>query len=74
MDDPLIELKRRIRNDYLGRGGIHGIGVSRSQNAISVYVDKDAVVDPVLLDDLARRAEPYAVLLVRQDKSSTTEE
>jgi hypothetical protein len=67
MGDPLLDVKRGIRDQYVGRCGIHGVGVSRSQKAVRVYIDPDATIDQELAAELGRKAEPFKLVFVREE-------
>jgi hypothetical protein len=63
-----------LSRKYLGKGGIHGIGLSKGQNAIRVHVapshgwDREvAARQSALLDELKRDASPYAVLVTGEE-------
>lgn len=71
MTESLKEAKNRLKSSFLGKGGVHGMGISRSQNAIRVYVDteSDAEADSVLAE-IRRQAEPYRVIIVKEERPS----
>lgn len=67
MDDPLQDAKRRISGRYLGRGGIHGIGLRRSEQGIVVYLEPGAAaVEGPLLREIEREAAPFRLILVHE--------
>ena len=73
MPDSIDEVKDRLRRTYLGKAGIHGVGVSRAEHAIRVYVSPqpDAEQSDVLA--LVREsARPFPVILVREDRPQIT--
>ena len=63
-EDALDEAKRRISDKYLGVGGIHGVGMSRANNAVRVYVSTADAIDDARLEEIRRVAEPFDVLIV----------
>jgi hypothetical protein len=63
-DDTLTETKRRISAIYLGTGGIHGVGVSRADNAVRLYVSAAGAIDDARLEEIRRLAAPFGVVVV----------
>ncbi|GJD52320.1 hypothetical protein OPKNFCMD_5083 [Methylobacterium crusticola] len=70
----LEDTKSRLSTKYLGKAGIHGIGLSRARNAVRVHVSAEAPASTEgpsgsagsrasLLDDLKHDAAPYEVLI-----------
>lgn len=67
MPETLESVKDRISKRYLGKAGIHAVGVRRSANAITVYVEsisdaQQAETREQTLESLRKDASPYAVL------------
>ena len=73
MAEPLEAVKNRLRGQYLGKAGIHGIGVSHAEGAIRVYLhqpghpDRDSVLKQIEAD-----AAPYAVRVIDEQAPSAT--
>jgi hypothetical protein len=68
MADSLSEVKDRVKRLFLGRAGVHGVGISRSRNAIRVYVNPDETAETESLLDLLRaEASPYSLIVVREE-------
>jgi hypothetical protein len=74
VSDSLSETKDRLRQHFLGRGGIHGLGISRAKKAIQVYISPAAAAPErkALLDKLKKEAAPFAVLVVEEEKPRLT--
>ena len=69
MDQSLEAVKNRLRQSYLGTGGIHGVGVSRAKQAIRVYVsEQDAREQRAVLDRLREAAKPFSIIVVREER------
>ena len=64
------EVKIRLRDKFLGRAGIHGFGIRRSQNAICVYLAKIDEEQRAVLRDIEREAAPYSVLAIEESPPS----
>jgi hypothetical protein len=64
-EDTLEETKGRISARYLGTGGIHGVGVSRADNAVRLYVSAEAALDDARLEEIQRLAAPFGVVVIR---------
>jgi hypothetical protein len=68
MSKSLDEIKEEISQKYLGKSGIHGIGIRRKQNALYVY--KNAETNPAqtaVLEKIKKDAAPYSVVTVEED-------
>ena len=73
MPDSIDDIKDRLRRSYLGKGGIHGVGVSRAKQAIRVYVSPQAEADQSDVLALMREsASPFPVIVVREDRPQIT--
>jgi hypothetical protein len=73
MSETLDEVKRRIAHKYLGKAGIHGVGIRRSQNALNVYMGADPSLDQKqLLKEIEREAAPYKVIVTQEERPSIT--
>jgi hypothetical protein len=69
MPEPIERVKDCLRQSFLGRAGIHGLGVSRAEQAIRVYVGPDAPRDfDEVLEELRASAQPFPVKIVREDR------
>ena len=68
MERSLQAVKERVSEVFLGRGGIHGVGIRLSQNAICLYVhvvpgtDRERVIEAV-----RREAAPFGVIIVEEE-------
>lgn len=63
MAETLEAVKDRISERYLGKSGIHAVGLRRSANAITVYIKPTS--DPTqqrTLESLRQEASPYQVI------------
>lgn len=69
VDTALRRLKEELGKRYLGRHGIHGIGVRESEDAICLYVDPGSDLERTPTWEVIRRsAAPHGVVLVREDR------
>lgn len=71
MSKSLDEVKKHISSKYLGKAGIHSVGVSRAENALRLYVDADAE-DALthVLTEIEKEAAPFKVIPVKSDRPS----
>lgn len=66
MADLLDKAKDRIDKNFVGRGGIHGAGLRRSQNAVTIYVDPSHEAEAQqLMEQLRAQAAPFRVIVVQ---------
>ena len=63
-DDSIRAIKRRLRAKYLGREGIHALGVYRAHNALRVYAHSPLSL--ALLQELRADADPFAIETVTE--------
>ncbi len=73
MVDSLFDIKRNLSAKFLGKAGIHSFGISRSENAVRIYVDsehEDELKD--VLSEIEKEAAPYKVLVLKSDRPSIT--
>ena len=65
----LDDVKKRLSNNFLGRGGIHAIGLSGEAESIQIYLNPDADEKSPLMDELKAAAQPYATIVIRADQA-----
>ena len=72
MATSLNNIKKRLRAQYLKRQtGIHGFGISPSENAIKVYLHPDQRLDQkALLRQIKKDAAPYKVIAIFEEPPS----
>ena len=74
MSQTLEQTKEQIRSLFLGRAGIHGVGLSRKEKAIRLYVDPSHSADQAgTLEQVRKSAQPYEVIVVESVPPSATE-
>ncbi len=75
MPESIEAVKNRLRQVYLGKAGIHGVGLSRVDQAIRVYVScKTESPEEDLLEQLRRFASPFRVIVVKEMQPHITSE
>jgi hypothetical protein len=63
MPESLEAVKDRISARYLGIAGIHAVGIKRSENAITIYVDPaQKHAQQRTIQQIRKDAAPYRVL------------
>lgn len=71
MQAPLEAVKERIKTRYLGRGGIHAVGMRRGQNVICVYVSPAGNSEREhLLKEIEAVVAPFRLLVVTEEPPS----
>ena len=67
MQDSLEQAKERLKTRFLGRAGVHGLGIRRAENAICVYADTEEDPDfPLILAQIEEEVAPLTVLVIRE--------
>ncbi len=64
--------KELVSSRYLGRAGLHGVGLRRRENAVCLYVAAGAAEADVsaLIGDVRREVSPHGVVVVRDEPAS----
>ena len=75
MPESIEAVKNRLRQSFLGKAGIHGVGLSRADQAIRVYVSSKADSDQQdLLEQLRQSAAPFRIIVVKEEQPRITSE
>ena len=68
VSDDLKTVKTLLSRRYLGKAGIHAMGMRPAANAISVYMAPGSGERyKQLLEDLKKEAEPFEVLFTEEE-------
>ena len=62
----LEEAKTFVREEYLGRAGIHGVGLRRAENAVLVYIHEESPEQEVLVEQIRQEVSPFDLHTVRE--------
>lgn len=64
--------KELVSSRFLGRSGLHGVGLRRRDDAVCLYVDVTASQAEVhaLVGDVRREVFPHQVVVVRDEPAS----
>ncbi len=69
MGPPIQQVRAMLSDRFLGRGGVHGIGLDPSSRAIRVSVDVPMTAEQdAILDQLRSAADPYRVVVIREER------
>lgn len=68
----LSELKRRLRSKYLGKYGIHALGIRSSEDAICVYLSPGADDQESGLRLLRNDVAPHGLVVVQEEAPRIT--
>lgn len=68
MAETLEQVKNRVSKKYLGKAGIHSVGLRRSQGTITVYYAPSAEeAQSQVLEKLSEEARPFKVLALQAE-------
>jgi len=68
MSESLAEVKARLAQKYMGKCGVHGVGMSRSHQAIKLYVGPDSEIESSgAILEVQQEALPWRVIVVREE-------
>ncbi len=71
MTKSLEEVKEHLSAKYLGRAGIHSVGISRIEGTVRVYVQPEADDElEQILEEIERDAAPYKIVSIKSDRPS----
>jgi hypothetical protein len=69
MSRSLEEVKDRLGELFVGKAGIHGVGISQAKRAIRVYVGRDSIDEQgAVLEQVRASAAPFPVIVVQEDR------
>lgn len=69
MSKSLDEVKQEISQKYLGKSGIHGVGLRRKENALYIYTENESnPAQTVLLEKIRKEAAPFSVVTVEEER------
>lgn len=74
MAQSLEETKSRLSAKYLGKCGVHGVGIIRDQEAVRFDIDEAEQNEAALgqlLEQARREAHPYKVITNKVGRSNT---
>jgi hypothetical protein len=67
----LEDARSLVSQKYLGKAGIHGVGVRRSKSAVAVYVDPEDRSDrQEVLSLIEDEIKPFRLLVVEEGRAS----
>lgn len=73
MEESLQAVKARIRNQYLGKAGIHGLGIRQKEGAIMVHITPG--VDggrEEILEEIKRSVIPHKLIVVEEEPPTSS--
>jgi hypothetical protein len=69
----LEDVKSLVSEKYLGKAGIHGVGMRRSKAAVTLYVDPEERPDrQEVLGLIEKEIKPFNLLVVEEGQASIT--
>jgi hypothetical protein len=64
----LDEAKKIVEQEFLGTGGIHGVGKKASKNSVRVYASVASTALDSVLSDIKSRCAPFDIDVVIEEK------
>ena len=72
-DTTLESVKSLVSSKYLGKAGIHGVGIRRSKSAVAVYVEPGTRPGKQeMLRSIEKEIAPFNLLVVEEGRPSIT--
>lgn len=73
MTKSLDDIKQLVASKYLGKGGIHSVGISRSENTVRVYLEPEPNDQQTkILQEIEKEASPYKIVPIKSGRPSIT--
>jgi hypothetical protein len=73
MGKSIDDVKRELSGKYLGRAGIHAIGIARPQKAIRIYYSpQSAPYQSSVFKEIEIEAQPFNVIRIKDKPSKIT--
>lgn len=70
MSKSLDEVKESISQKYLGKSGIHSVGIRRKLNAICVYTDTETTQPQKnVLEKIKKEIAPFSLVTVTEGRA-----
>lgn len=71
MSGSLEEAKDRVKRKYLGKAGIHALGIRRSENCLTVYMDPYPDPDRErIMKEIEDEAAPYGIMRIEEERAN----
>lgn len=69
MIESLNRIKEELRSRYLGKHGIHGVGIRESENLVCIYLDPNSDLERSQVWEAIRKAAaPYQIVLIPEER------
>lgn len=68
MEESLQDVKRRVRDKFLGRSGIHGLATRQDQDAIVVYLPESGPSQAETLAELRDDVAPHQLIVQIEER------
>lgn len=70
---PISVVKSILQVQFLGKHGVHGVGLDHTNNIINIYVTKNNNSDQKkLLEDISNLAQSHSVRIISEDPPNYT--
>ena len=64
----LSDVKKEVRDAFLGKYGIHGVGIKQSNNAVRIYASSESDDLKAAMNSLKLMCNPFSLELVIEEK------
>lgn len=64
----LSDVKKKVQDAFLGKHGIHGVGLKQSNNTVRIYITEESEELKVLMDSLMSMCSPFSLELIIEDE------
>jgi hypothetical protein len=64
----LSDVKKEVRDTFLGKYGIHGVGIKASNNTVRIYISEESDDLKAAMDSLKLICAPFSLELVIEEE------
>lgn len=68
MKSSLEEAKKNLVSRYLGKFGIHGVGIRKADNVLCIYFNRDAEPEVSILKEIEDAAAPFKIVAIKEER------
>lgn len=69
MNKSIEEVKQSISQKYLGKVGIHAVGVHHKTNSLYIYFDSESDQQKDILEKIKKEVEPFELVLIKKERA-----
>jgi hypothetical protein len=64
----LSDTKKKVQDAFLGKYGIHGVGIKQSNNTVRIYIAEESEDLKASMESLASMCSPFSLELIVEEE------